>query len=78
MSGGRRERRGERARGRERKGERERGIREDVSNLTIFIFEEEKVGVRICRLVLQASPRESPSPLGPFGRKLPNAIFNIT
>ena len=52
MSGGRREREGER----EGEGERERGVREDISNLTIFIFEEEKVGVRICRLVLQASP----------------------
>ena len=76
MSGGERE--GEREGEGERERERERGIREDVSNLTIFIFEEEKVGVRICRLVLQASPRESPSPLGPFGRRLPNAIFNIT
>ena len=45
---------------------------------TIFIFEEEKVGERICRFIFQVSPLSvSRSPLDPFGRILASVSFTM-
>ena len=45
---------------------------------TIFIFEEENVGERMCRFVFQVSPLLIRSPLALFGNTSANAFFVST